>query len=253
MVDKKKIVLGWRRQLPDHRDILLTLTYDPATLPGLVSLISLCPPVYDQGQLGSCSANAWCADVEFETIKQGKPTVMPSRLFVYYNERLLEGTVKYDAGAYLRDGIKTLIKQGVCPETEWPYNIKKFKSKPTKKCYKDALKEQAIKYMALVNTPDQLKGCLASGYPFVFGFTVYSSFMSDEVAATGMMPMPQPDDSVEGGHAVMCVGYDEAKQVYIVRNSWGTAWGDQGYFYMPYDYMHNQNLCADFWTIRQVE
>jgi C1A family cysteine protease len=114
-----------------------------------------------------------------------------------------------------------------------------------------AKKDQVLQYMSIQQTSFQLKACLAGGYPFVFGFTVYSSFMN--IGSTGIMPMPQPDDSVEGGHAVMCVGYDDILKHYTVRNSWGNGWGDKGYFYMPYDYMHNPDLVDDIWTIRKVE
>jgi len=245
--------LGWKPQFPDYRDLKLTLKADDVTsLPSKVDLRNLCPAVYDQGDLGSCTANSIAGAYEFEKMKQKQPYFIPSRLFIYYNERVLEGTVKTDSGAQLRDGIKTVVKQGVCPETEWPYT-KNFKSKPSSKCYKDAKKNEVTQYLAVTQTANQLKGCLALGYPYVFGFTVYSSFMTEQVAQTGIMPMPSADDSVEGGHAVMAVGYDDSKQVYIIRNSWGDGWGDKGYFYMPYAYMQNTNLCSDFWTIRMVE
>jgi len=242
--------LTWKPQLPDYRDYVVDLSV--ATLPTLVDMRPSCPPVYDQLTLGSCSGNAIAGNYEFEKMKQKQPYSIPSRLFIYYNERVMENTVKTDSGAMIRDGIKSVAKQGVCPETEWPYNVKKFATKPCKKCYTNALKNEVKQYLSVTQTPEQIKGCLAQGYPFVFGFTVYSSFMFNTVAQTGIMPMPQPNDSVEGGHAVMCVGYDDSKQWYIIRNSWGISWGDKGYFYMPYAYMHNANLCSDFWTIRLV-
>jgi len=245
---------GWKRQLPDYKDYQLSLSEAEVTnLPQSADLRPGCPPVYDQLTIGSCTGNAWAGIDEFVKMKQKQAYFTPSRLFIYYNERLLEGTVKTDSGAELRDGIKTLIKQGVCPETEWPYNVKKFAKKPCKKCYRDALKNEVIQYLAVTQIENQLKGCLAAGYPYVFGFTVYSSFMADQVAQTGIMPMPGANDSVLGGHAVMAAGYSDADKWYIIRNSWGENWGDKGYFYMPYDYMHNNNLCADFWTIRSVE
>jgi C1A family cysteine protease len=250
----KKIIrnLSWRPQLPDYRDLILTLD-SSVKLPTSIDLRSSCPAVYDQGDLGSCTANAIAGAYEFEKMKQSASYFIPSRLFIYYNERVIEGTVKIDSGAYIRDGIKSVVKQGVCPETEWPYNIKKFKSKPSTKCYKDALKNEVKQYLTINQSLDQFKGCLATiGKPFVFGFTVYSNFMTDSVAQTGIMIMPQAGDSIEGGHAVCCVGYDDNKKMFIIRNSWGTTWGDQGYFYMPYAYMINANLCSDFWTIELV-
>ena len=158
-----------------------------------------------------------------------------------------------DSGAYIRDGIKSLNVDGICPEKEWPYIIGKFKEKPPKKCYDNALKSTVKTYARITNNNlTHLQSCLSEGYPFVFGFTVYESFQSEAVAKTGMLPMPKAKEKVLGGHAVLAVGYDNKKQAVIVRNSWGSGWGDKGNFYMPYAYITNSNLCDDFWTIRIV-
>jgi C1A family cysteine protease len=244
---------GWVPDLPDHRDLLYAAP--PAALlalPSKVDLTSKCPPVYDQGQLGSCTGNAIGGAIQFEQMKQSVPNFTPSRLFIYYNERVMEGTVNSDSGAQIRDGIKSVAKQGACPETMWPYLIPKFATKPTQNCFVQAAKHKVSLYQRLNPIPSQLKGCLASGYPFVFGFTVYESFESPAVAKSGKVPMPGPTEAVAGGHAVMAVGYDESKQCFIVRNSWGPAWGMKGYFTMPYAYLTNPNLADDFWTIRLV-
>jgi C1A family cysteine protease len=164
----------------------------------------------------------------------------------------MEGTVNSDSGAMIRDGIKSIAAQGDCPESEWPYDIAKFANKPTPQCYRDALKYKAVQYQRLVNNLNQMKGCLASGYPFVFGFTVYDSFESQQVAQTGMVPMPAAAEQVLGGHCVVAVGYDDAQQRFIVRNSWGTGWGMQGYCTMPYAYLTDTNLSDDFWTVRLI-
>ena len=242
---------GYRRDLPDHRDHV----YAPKTtqLPLAVDLREHCTPVYDQGQLGSCTGNAIAAAYDFLVVKDGNPALSPSRLFIYYNERVVEGTVKQDAGAQIRDGIKVVAKFGVCKESTWPYNIAKFASKPTKTAFTQALKHQAIQYQRVNQTLTDLKTCLAEGYPVVLGFTVYSSFESQAVAQNGVVPMPSKNESALGGHAVLLVGYDDSKQHWIVRNSWGENWGDKGYFYMPYEYLHNSDLADDFWTIRKVE
>jgi C1A family cysteine protease len=225
-----------------------------AALPSKVDLRSKCPPVVDQGNLGSCTANAIGNAHRFGQMKQGQPNpFLPSRLFIYYNERAVEGTVNSDSGAMIRDGIKTIANQGACPEKLWPYNISKFTKKPSSTCYKEALKHQAISYQRLVQSPSQMKGCLASGYPFVFGITVYESFESPAVAKTGTVPMPGSGEKVLGGHAILAVGYDDAKQRFIVMNSWGTGWGDKGYFTIPYGYLADTDLAADFWTVRLVE
>jgi C1A family cysteine protease len=245
---------GWNPDLPDHRDHLYAAPpLFLSTLPTSVDLRPQCPAVYDQGQLGSCTANAIAGALEFEQMKQNLPNIfVPSRLFIYYNERAIEGTVGEDSGAQIRDGIKSVGLQGDCPETEWPYVITKFKTKPPAKCYKDAVQYKALTYQAVAQDPNQMKGCLASGYPFVFGFTVYQSFESPQVAQTGLVPMPASGEKSIGGHAVMAVGYDDSKQCFIVRNSWGPGWGLAGYFLMPYAYIIQANLANDFWTIRVV-
>jgi C1A family cysteine protease len=243
---------GWIRDIPDQRDHLyaapvMTLT----ALPASVDLRGQCPPVYDQGQLGSCTGNGIAAAVQFDRMKQKlAPDFIPSRLFIYYNERVIEHTVSSDSGAMIRDGIKTVAQQGDCPESEWPYDITKFADKPTPKCYKDALNYKAVPYQRIVQNINQMKGCLASGYPFVFGFTVYDSFESTQVAQSGVVPMPASAEKVLGGHCVVTVGYDDSQQRFIVRNSWATTWGMQGYCTMPYAYLTDSNLASDFWTIR---
>ena len=245
---------GWIPDLPDQRDHLYAApVVHVAKLPPKVDLRRKCPAPYDQGQLGSCTANAIAGAIQFDRMKQKlKNNFIPSRLFIYYNERVIEGTVQSDSGAQIRDGIKSVAHDGDCPEKEWPYNIARFAAKPTAGCYKDALKYKALTYQRVVQTLSQLKGCLASGYPFVFGFTVYESFESDAVAKSGALPMPAPKEKVLGGHAVLAVGYDDSEQRFIVRNSWGKTWGLHGYFTMPYAYLTDNNLADDIWTIRVI-
>lgn len=245
---------GWLRDLPDHRDHLYSAPMAALTaLPASVDLRGKCPPVYDQGQLGSCTANGIGGALQFERMKQNlQPEFIPSRLFIYYNERVIEHTVNSDSGAMIRDGIKSVAKQGDCPETSWPYDISKFTDKPTPVCYKEALKYKAVQYSRLLQNLNQMKGCLADGYPFVLGFTVYTSFMSPMVAKTGVVPMPGSSEQVLGGHCVLAVGYDDATQRFLIRNSYGDTWGMHGYGTMPYAYLTDSSLSADFWTIRLV-
>jgi C1A family cysteine protease len=246
---------GWTPDLPDWRDLLYGAPVEVVErLPREVDLRKQCPDVYDQGQLGSCTANAIGGALEFDQMKQkqAKPFT-PSRLFIYYNERDIEGTVDSDSGAQIRDGIKTVAKQGACKEQTWPYEIDKFRDKPPKPSYKEGEKHQAIRYLRLSQTLSQLKGCLADGFPFVFGFVVYESFESQEVAKSGHAEIPRDTDKPIGGHAVMAVGYDEKNQWFIIRNSWGTGWGMRGYFTLPYAYLLQGTLARDFWTIRSVE
>jgi C1A family cysteine protease len=245
---------GWKPDLPDVRDHIYAAPKPPGPLPAQVDLRPQCPPVYDQGQLGSCTGNAIAGAVQFDRRKLNEsPDFVPSRLFIYYNERVIEHDVGQDNGAQIRDGIKSIAKVGVCPEVpDWPYDISQFAVKPPAKAYQDAQEHKAVGYARVPQTLDQLKGCLASGYPVVFGFTVYESFESDEVAKTGVVPMPQPNENTVGGHAVLAVGYDDSQGRFIVRNSWGDGWGMAGYFTMPYEYLTNNNLADDFWTVRIV-
>ena len=246
---------GWIPDLPDMRDFLYAAPFEAgAVLPRTVDLRPGCPPVYDQGQLGSCTANAIAAAIEFDRRKQGlSPLFTPSRLFIYYNERAMEGNVNTDSGAQIRDGIKSVGAQGNCSELDWPYDITKYQEQPPDPCYKQALDYRAIQYKRVARTLEQMRGCLASGYPFVFGITVYNSFESQPVSQTGLVPMPAQDEQPIGGHAVMAVGYDDDDQTLLVRNSWGENWGIQGYFKLPYAYATHKGLASDFWTIRIVE
>jgi C1A family cysteine protease len=259
---------GWRPQLPDIRDQKYAAPAPPAGgLPPLVDMRAHCPAVYDQGQLGSCTANAIGAAFEFDQIKEKAPHVWrPSRLFIYYNERAIEGTVGQDAGANIRDGIKSVVTQGACSEDLWTYDDgqAKFQVAPPKWCYDNAAKHLVTSYQAVAQDIGQIKGCVASGYPMIFGFTVYDSFESQAVASSGILAMPGPSEQVVGGHAVLCVGYNDTMTTtnpdgststgsILVRNSWAATWGEKGYFWMPYDYITNANLSSDFWTLRMVE
>ena len=237
---------GWLHEFPDYRDI----SYKGVTikLPKSVDLTENCSPVENQGSLGSCTANALAGVLEYNE-KKDSTFIDMSRLFIYYNERALEGTVNSDSGAMIRDGIKTLAKLGVCDEKLWPYVISKFAEKPSKKCYKEALERRIISY-ATMDTLQEIKTCLADGFPIAFGFTVYESFMSEKVAKTGIASLPEPGEGCCGGHAVVCVGYDDATQMIKVRNSWGKEWGLNGYFYLPYVYTE-KSLSDDYWTVRK--
>ena len=255
---KKNKRYGWIPDLPDHRDIkfcaALHATQPPVVLPPSVDLRPNMPPVYDQGQLGSCTANAIGAAHEFMQLQQKQTELfVPSRLFIYFNERVMEGTTRSDSGAQIRDGIKSVANLGVCPETEWPYDVNVFRNKPLLQCYKHALQHQALNYYSVPQTLVDMKTCLASNFPIVLGFSVYAGFESPDVARTGVAQLPQPGEAQMGGHAVLAVGYDDVSSRFIVRNSWGTNWGLSGYFTIPYDYLTNSDLACDMWAIKLVE
>ncbi|GAC1464843.1 MAG: C1 family peptidase [Ktedonobacteraceae bacterium] len=238
---------GWLRDLPDFRDI----AYEAAhigILPTSVDLRSGCSPIMDQGELGSCTSNAATAIMWYDEKKQGKTPVLGSRLFHYYNER----SNKYaDTGATIRQSVKTANRYGVCPETEWTYDISKFTVQPFQSCYADAKLEKMLTYKSVAQDLGQMQACLAAGFAFLLGFTVYSSFESDAVASNGIVPMPSNTESVLGGHAVMACGYDSG--MFYCQNSWGASWGDHGFFYIPQDYLTNPHLAADFWMVTSVQ
>lgn len=245
---------GWVRDLPDARDFAYAapLIRFPKGLPPSVDLRSACPSIYNQGQLGCCTGNGIAGAIEFDQRKQGTKEFTPSRLFIYYNERVMEGTVSQDAGAQIRDGIKSVATVGAPPETDWPYDIAKFTDKPPPQAYTDAKQDLVSVYARVSQNLIQMQGCLAEGYPFVLGFTVYDSFESQEVAQTGVVPMPAPGEGVVGGHCVVAVGYDNSTRTFWIRNSWGTTWGQKGYCTMPYEYLLSPQLSSDFWTLRTV-
>lgn len=250
---KKIKKYGWNRSLPDMRDFYYSSPMTLTASPPLVDLRPGCPAVYDQDSLGSCTAQAIAGLVEYLKKKQAKEVFTPSRLFIYYNERLIEGTVREDAGATIRSGLKVVSQLGSPHESLWWYNIDKFAVKPSRKVYVDGLNHQVLHYTRVSNTNlYDMRACLASGFPIVGGFAVYSSFESSAVANTGIVPMPTKSESLLGGHAILIVGYDDVKQRFIVRNSWGN-WGDKGYCYMPYIYLTNTQLADDFWTATFVE
>ena len=239
---------GWKKQKTDTRDFSLAL--DAVThLPPSADLRAHCPPVYDQGELGSCTANAIAGAFEFDLLRQGLPNFVPSRLFIYYGERVIEGTVHEDSGAEIRDGMKVINQHGVCTEVEWPYDTAKFAHRPSAKCFTDALANRSVLYRAVRFSG--IRAALAAGLPVVGGFTVFESFESEAVAETGIVPMPTEGEQEVGGHAIMIVGYDDASQRFIVRNSWGASWGQAGYFTIPYAAFEKYG--NDWWTLNTVK
>jgi len=220
----------------------------PAALPRAVDLRPKLPAAYDQGSLGSCTANALVAAFQHDDATG----YYGSRLFLYYNERKLDGDVPEDAGSTLSEGVNALCKYGLASEALWPYVVAQFATKPPAASYTQALAHKAVVASHVAQTPAAIKAALAAGKLVVAGIQVYASFESDAVAATGVVPMPASTEELLGGHAVALVGYDDAAGHWIVRNSWGPAWGAHGYFYLPYAYLTDENLASDLWVITKV-
>jgi C1A family cysteine protease len=253
---------GWNRDLPDPRD--LAYEPDPATYPPidtvmLIDKYNFSKP-YNQGNLGSCTANGIAFLAQFYLMNKSlipNPSAkvfMPSRLFIYWWERFIEGTVNFDSGAQIRDGIKVLAAKGVCSEDKWPYDVDQFTVKPPTDAAVQAKKFQALQYRRINNSNKAaLVAALHFGFPVVFGFTVFTSFESDEVEATGIVPMPSANDSILGGHCCVVVGYNKEGDYYLCRNSWGDDWGINGYFKMPAAYIEDRSLSSDFWILIKLE
>jgi C1A family cysteine protease len=267
MTVRKIAGYGWHPDLPDHRDriynleerILKSVELDP-----VFSLRGEMPEVYDQGQLGSCTANGVGAVLEHGQMVQGQGAVTPSRLFIYYGERVIEGTVPTDAGAQVRDGIKVVASEGAPPEEpDWPYDISQFAQKPSPKAYEDAKNHVAIEYLRIEPGAggDPIRTALAAKAPVVFGFSVPSRFESPEwTAASEVLPLPEPTEQAIGGHCVVAIGWDFSRtrfpgvDAFEIRNSWGPGWGDRGHFWMDARWLTepSRSLSSDFWVIRRT-
>lgn len=241
---------GFIPDTKDERDFCFAA--QPAlNLPDKVDLRPDCPPVLEQLSIGSCTAVAIANCYKFLLMKEKLPVFLPSRLFIYYNERLIQGTIERDSGALIRNGFKTISKQGVCDENLWKYDTSNFKQKPSSICYSEALKHRAVEYQRVGQNLNEMKSCLVEGFPIVVGFTAYESFEGKQAAQSGNLNLPASGEQKLGGHAVLIVGYDSDSGRFIAMNSWGSNWGLQGYFTIPFEYFTNAELASDFWTLRR--
>lgn len=242
--------LGWSPDLPDGR----AYAFAPKTtraLPKSVDLRPLLPPVWNQGSIGSCVAHAVAAAHIVAQKQNGKAAVMPSRLALYFQGRAVRGWQNQDSGMYISDAFKVIAKLGAADEKLYPYTPSKFTLKPPASVYKDALLRQAVEYQKIDSTKaNVIKAALAEGHPVVFGSTLYENH---DKLMDNIMPDPDLFTSVTGGHAMCLVGYDDEKQLFLVRNSWGKAWGDKGHHFMSYKYVTDLSLTDDVWVLKSVE
>ena len=279
---------GWVPDLPDIRDYTEETTDIRAVLgptgvvrsgagrrsgpklPTAVDLRSWASPVEDQGQLGSCTAQAGAGLIEYYERKAFGHHVESSRLFLYKTTRGLMKS-KGDSGATLRTTMGAMVIFGVPPEPYWPYTDAedKFDREPPAFCYAFALSYRTLLYFRHdpagaphASVLERLKTYLAAGHPAMFGFTVYSSI--DQAETTGRIPLPHGRERIEGGHAVVAMGFDDAMAIanasggeasrgaLLIRNSWGRAWGEKGYGWLPYAYVE-RGLAEDFWSVLKKE
>lgn len=201
---------------------------------------------------GNCTANAAAGLAEYLTVKNGWKDYTPSRLAIYYWERELDGSIEEDAGSSLASAAKVLHTHGAPNETNWRYDIAKFTHTPTANVVSNGKDHIVLDPVQVRQTLDDIRACVSFGYPIMFGFTVYDGFEGDEIARTGVLSMPKKTEKIVGGHAVLIVGYDDYTQMVKVRNSWGPRWGQKGYFWMPYSYVEDPDLCDDFWSAHKM-
>ena len=248
-------IYNWKKGPEDERDIPSTrhLRVEKVTLPAEFELDRKIP-IYDQLALGSCTSNSGCACYRYEWAqKKNNFDFEPSRLFLYWNTRYLEGTTNEDSGAYIRDVFKALNKWGLAPEEDFPYVISTFTKKPTDLAFQNGLKNLVIKYTSVLPTETVIKQTLLSGAAISFGFNVYQSFeVGNWDSTTGIMPIPKKGESLLGGHAVTITGWNDSKKCFKIQNSWGEEWGLGGYFWMPYSFLLNPSECDDFWCIDEI-
>jgi C1A family cysteine protease len=254
-----KFNLNYIFEPKDHRDkkfsSIFKATETDTPLPAKVDITTDVPwgTMLDQGDLGSCVVNSVAYCIRFVRAKEKMTPYDPSRLFIYYFGRVVENaTLTEDTGLFIRDGYKSVATYSVCSERNWPYVPTKFAQKPSDYAIQAAKQHKNFQYLSVDQDLQQLKKCLADGYPISFGITVFESFMSSDVAKTGKVPMPDIKKEQEyGGHAITLVGFDDSTKEFKVSNSWGDQWGDKGFFYLPYDYVMNTEWAGDFWTPRK--
>lgn len=236
----------------DHKFGVIFESIDAKYLPTRTDLRPMWGEVLDQLDLGSCVSNSVSYCVRYAYKREQLGDFTPSRLFIYYNGRADGGyPIDQDTGLTIREGYKSVAHYSVCSEDNWPYVPAVFAQRPPQHCYYAATQHKTFRYISLDNDEVQIKKSLKDGFPVSFGAALYDSFMSAEVARTGKIPVPDTKNEKRcGGHAMTIVGHDDESRMFLVANNWGSTWGEAGFCWFPYDYLLNDDLCGDLWSIR---
>ena len=250
--------LNWKASPKDERDHAFKMRLTgPITVLPKSDLSSFVPMITDQGQTGSCTGFSFKNLYMIRQNQHNQFDAEPSALFHYYNARVIEGDADEDAGAYIRDIIKAAVKQGMCHEKNWPFNENKVTVKPSKAAYKQGLLHQITGYNRLYGA-DDVRMSLSFGLPVVYGVVLYDSFMTDTVATTGIVPMPdESTEEIQGGHAMCLCGHDDSKKMFLGINSWSEQWGHGagkfkgGFYSIPYAYI--DKYCDEAWNVTSGE
>jgi len=253
-------VFNYIKQEKDKRDFKFHLTFDlkgEKDLPSSFNLSSLTelPPVLDQGNIGSCTANCTSSALRYSLRLNKLWEFQPSRLFIYYFTREIEGTTGEDAGATLRNTMKSVNRKGACTEGTWGYDSSKLTTRPSSLAIIEGkAHKKGFKYFRIKRNLGIMKNALVSGFPIVIGIAVYQSFVTNAVAKTGTVHLPDKGrEKLLGGHAILMVGYDDATERFTFKNSWGTGWGANGFFTLPYNYVMDKSLAMDMWAIQSFK
>lgn len=258
---------GARSSYADEADAFqhsnLRLAAVTRDLPAKADLAEHSPEILSQGNLGACVAHAvvegWQISRRVHNWKKGRLSYFtglnvfrPSRLYIYWNAKIIEGTSpRSDSGCTVHGALKGVDAQNLCPEDLWEYRMQNFGVQPPATCYSDASARSKSPYTKVFQSLETIKESIAGGNPVIFGAVIFNSCYSRRVAHTGVIPLPDlAADQVSGGHCMLLVGYDDTTRLFKLQNSWGRIWGESGFGYIPYDYVLNRELCGDFWAFQ---
>lgn len=255
-----------RRQLAFSMKLRLKAAakIEKAALPESVDMRKYSPGIYDQGIIGSCVAHSICAAVQLRnnyvngqqysvthwTVGKKKPVFKPSRLALYWHARMQEGSSSHeDSGSSMHAGLIAMENYKLCDEKYWPYETSQYTREPPMIAYTKANEYSNVKYTKVSQELDTIRYTLHKGYPIVFGIVAYPTIKSKQMIRDGKVPMPKKNEQYIGGHALLIVGYNDKDKTFTIQNSWGTGWGDNGFGYLPYEYVLSREHAADFWSV----